>query len=235
MFLKLAKECPLRVPARFCVRMFRQSASKDDVFIYTVLRVDVLRDTANQGMAFIIAFFLVGVFAHAAVIHDLGHFCNVVTRGVMPVLLLTADQNLLFFGRVKAGLAVLMAKSLHLSAGKDAICIASLDVFMRNGFSLRTDQALPRLFTFFRMGMRLLFFFTADEGNFFGITICAMRVLLAFLQVAAQHLFLLIALFRMPVSFAFFKTANKLRFLCITRIRMRMLRDLRQSADQIPV
>ena len=125
-----------------------------------------------------------------------------------------------------------MAKSLHLSAGKDAICIASLGVFMRNGFSLRADQALPRLFTFFRMGMRLLLFFTADEGNFFGITV---RAMLAFLQAAAQHLFLLIALFRMPVSFAFFKTANKLRFLCITRIRMRMLRDLRQGADQIPV
>ena len=79
MFLKLAKECTLRIPARLCVRMFWQSASKDDVFIYTVLRVDVLRDTANQGMAFIIAFSLVGVFAHTAVIHDLGHFCNVVT------------------------------------------------------------------------------------------------------------------------------------------------------------
>ena len=121
MFLKLTKECPLRVPARLCVRMFRQSASKDDVFIYTVLRVDVLRDTANQGMAFIIAFFLVGVFAHAAVISRFRRIHSAITCGFMYMLILAADQILLFFNGSKAALAMLVAKGLHHPADENAV------------------------------------------------------------------------------------------------------------------
>ena len=81
----------------------------------------MLWDAAGQGMVFVIALLFMKMFAHAAVISSFRRIHSAITCGFMYMLILAADQILLFFNGSKAALAMLVAKSLHHPADENAV------------------------------------------------------------------------------------------------------------------